>query len=120
MAVDKCRFQETFCSSKDYNEVQPESRQVSDPLHANDETFRIKNVEKIDNFRIFLVLKSRLFFLVLKSKKKIISSIYIRAGKFRNIFPYYDSKITYCVCSVCNSNQSSRFHFHNLTWPHLY
>ena len=85
MAVDKCRFQETFCSSKDYNEVQPESRQVSDPLHANDETFRIKNVEKID------------FFLVLKSKK---SSTYIRAGKFRNIFPYYDSKITYCVCSV--------------------
>ena len=45
------------------------------------------------------------FFLVLKSKK---SSIYIRAGKFRNIFPYYDSKITDCVCSVCNSNQSSR------------
>ena len=88
MAVDKCRFQETFCSSKDYNEVQPESRQVSDPLHANDETFRIKNVEKFDNFRIFLVLKS----------KK--SSTYIRARKFRNIFPYYDSKITYCVCSV--------------------
>ena len=53
MAVDKCRFQEPFCSSKDYNEVQPESRQVSDPLHANDETFRIKNVEKIDNFTIF-------------------------------------------------------------------
>ena len=59
MAVDKCRFQETFCSSKDYNEVQPESRQVSDPLHANDETFRIKNVEKIDNFRIFFSIEKQ-------------------------------------------------------------
>ena len=46
-------------STYDYNEVQPESRQVSDPLHANDETFRIKNVEKIDNFRIFFSIEKQ-------------------------------------------------------------